>query len=206
MLIFGSSHELHSSSPSRRVQAPTFELLPMPDLAKDRNPLSPSPFLSGIVGPLVPCHFACISVLPTHPTLHATVTLVSDRSSFVHRLSAVGESLLPAGMESVAREQQHCPPGVHRVRSPKRYASEDSEGRPAALLSYQFQSRVNRMFPLALTEAGLCAICFSKEDGIVWCPSGPVSCTSCGYEYSNPFEQDPSVMPDNSEEHRCSFE
>ena len=102
-------------------------------------------------------------------------------------------------MERVAREQQHCPPGVHRVRSPKRYAPEDSEGRPAAILSYQFQSRVNRMFPHALTEAGLCAICFSKKVGIVWCPSGPVSCTSCGYEYSNPSEQDSSISHDNSD-------
>ena len=102
-------------------------------------------------------------------------------------------------MEGVARELQRCAPGVHRVRSPKRYAAEDSEGRPAAILSYQFQSRVNRMFPHALTEAGLCAICNSKNDGIVWCPSGPVSCTSCGYEFSSPSERDPSVSPDSSD-------
>ena len=74
------------------------------------------------------------------------VTLVCDRSSFVHRLSAVGATLLPAGMERIAREQQRCPPGAHRVVSPKRYASEDSEGRPAAILSYQFQSRVKGCF------------------------------------------------------------
>ena len=102
-------------------------------------------------------------------------------------------------MEGVVREVQRCPPGVHRVHSPKRYASEDSEGRPAAILSYQFQSRVNRMFPHALTEAGLCAICHSKSDGIVWCPSGPVSCISCGYEFSNPSERESSVSPDSSD-------
>ena len=102
-------------------------------------------------------------------------------------------------MEGVARDQQRCPPGVHRVRSPKRYASEDSEGRPAAILSYQYQSRVNRVFPHALTEAGLCAICNSKSDGIVWCSSGPVSCSSCGYEYSTPSEQDSSISLDNSD-------
>ena len=102
-------------------------------------------------------------------------------------------------MEGVTRDQQRCPPGVHRVRSPKRYASEDSEGRPAAILSYQYQSRVNRMFLHALTEAGLCAICNSKSDGIVWCPSGPVSCSSCGYEYSNPSEQDLSISLDISD-------
>ena len=102
-------------------------------------------------------------------------------------------------MERIAREQQRCPPGVHRVVSPKRYASEDSEGRPAAILSYQFQSRVNRMFPHALTEAGLCAICSSSGRGIVWCPSGPVSCTSCGHEYSNPSEQGFSISLDNSD-------
>ena len=101
-------------------------------------------------------------------------------------------------MEGVVREVQRCTPGVHRVHSPKRYASEDSEGRPAAILSYQFQSRVNRMFPHALTEAGLCAICFSKEDGIVWCPSGPINCSSCGYGYSNPSGQDSSISLDNS--------
>ena len=127
------------------------------------------------------------------------VAVVSDRNSLVHRLSAVGVPLLPAGMEGAASEVQRCPPGVHRVRSPKRYASEDSEGRPAAILSYQSQSRVNRMFPHALTEAGLCAICHSKSDGIVWCPSGPVSCTSFGYEYSNPSERDSSVSPDSSD-------
>ena len=54
------------------------------------------------------------------------------------------------------------------------------------------------MFHDALTEAGLCAICFSKEDGIVWCPSGPVSCSSCGYEYSNLFGQDSSISLDYS--------
>ena len=102
-------------------------------------------------------------------------------------------------MEGVVREVQRCAPGVHRVHSPKRYAAEDSEGRPAAILSYQFQSRVNRMFPHALTEAGLCAICNSKSDGIVWCPSGPVSCTSCGYEFSSPSERDSSVSPDSSD-------
>ena len=102
-------------------------------------------------------------------------------------------------MEVVAREVRRCPPGVHRVRSPKRYASEDSEGRPAAILSYQFQPRVNRMFPHALTEAGLCAICHSKSDGIVWCSSGPVRCIRCGYEYSNPSEQDSSVSLDSSD-------
>ena len=85
------------------------------------------------------------------------------------------------------------------VVSPKCYASEDSEGRPAAILSYQFQSRVNRMFPHVLTEVGLCAVCFSKEDGIVWCPSGPVSCTSCGFEYSNPSERDSSISLDSSD-------
>ena len=100
-------------------------------------------------------------------------------------------------MEGVARDQQRCPPGAHRVRSPKRYASEDSEGRPAAVLSYQYQSRVNRMFPHALTEAGLCAICNSKSDGIVWCPSGPVGCSSRGHEYSNPSEQDFSISLDS---------
>ena len=102
-------------------------------------------------------------------------------------------------MEGVVREVQRCTPGVHRVHSPKRYASEGSEGRPAAILSYQFQSRVSRMFPHALTEAGLCAICHSKSDGIVWCPSGPVSCTSCGYEFSSPSERDSSVSPDSSD-------
>ena len=102
-------------------------------------------------------------------------------------------------MEGVVREVQRCPPGAHRVHRPKRYASEDSEGRPAAILSYQFQSRVNRMFLHAHTEAGLCAIRYSKSDGIVWCPSGPVSCTSCGYGYSNPSERDSSVSPDSSD-------
>ena len=58
---------------------------------------------------------------------------------------------------------------------------------------------MNRIIPHALTEAGLCAICHSKSDGIVWCPSGPVSCTSCGYEYSNPSERDSSVSPDSSD-------
>ena len=55
------------------------------------------------------------------------------------------------------------------------------------------------MFPHALAEAGLCAICHSKSDGIVWCSSGPVICTSCGYEYSNPSEQDSSVSLDSSD-------
>ena len=140
------------------------------------------------------------SPIPSHLTyLLDTVTLVCDRNSLVHRLSAVGASLLPAGMERFAREQQRCPPRVHRVVSPKRYASEDSEGRPAAILSYQFQSRVNRMFPHALTKDGLCAICSSSGRGIVWCPSGPVSCASCGYEYSNPSEQGSSISLDNSD-------
>ena len=94
---------------------------------------------------------------------------------------------------------QRCAPGVHRAHSPKRYAAEDSEGRPAAILSYQFQSRVNRTFPHALTEAGLCAICNPKSDGIVWCPSGPVNCTSCGYEFSSPSDRDSSVSPDSSD-------
>ena len=55
------------------------------------------------------------------------------------------------------------------------------------------------MFPHALTEAGLCAICSSKSDGIVWCPSGAVGCTSCGYEFSSPSERDSSVSPDSSD-------
>ena len=42
-------------------------------------------------------------------------------------------------------------------------------------------------------------LCHSKSDGIVWCPSGPVSCTSCGYEYSNLFERDSNVSPDSSD-------
>ena len=91
----------------------------------------------------------------------------------------------PASMEGVEKEVQRCTPGVHRVQSPKRYASEDSEGRPAVLLSYQFQSRVNRMFPHALTEAGLCVICNSRDDGMIWNSSGPVGCACCGYEFSN---------------------
>ena len=147
--------------------------------------------------------FACLAPadLSHHWALHiiAAVVVVSDQNLSVHRLSAVGVSLLPAGMQGVAREVQRCPPGVHRVHSPKRYASEDSEGRPAAILSYQYQSRVNGMFPRALTDAGLCAICHSKSDGIVWRPSGPVRCTSCGYEYSNPSERDSSVSLDNSD-------
>ena len=102
-------------------------------------------------------------------------------------------------MERIAREQQRCPPGVHRVVSPKRYASEDSEGRPADILSYPFYSRVNRMLPHALTEAGLCVVCFPKDDGIVRNPSGLVSCTSCGFEYSNLSEQDSSISLDNSD-------
>ena len=152
------------------------------------------------------CHFACLAPADLSHLTDIIVAVVSDQNSLVHMLSAVGVSLLPAGMEGVAREMQRfvrevqrCPPGVHRVHSPKRYASEDSEGRPAAFLSYQYQSRVNRMFSRALTEAGLCAICHSKSDGIVWCPSGPVSCTSCGYEYSNPSERDSSVSPDSSD-------
>ena len=95
-------------------------------------------------------------------------------------------------------------PSVHRVPSPKRYAAEDSEGRPAALLSYHFQDRLNRMFPHALTERGLCIACTSRVDGIMWSPAGPIGCSICGYQYPNPLDLSQDERSFDSDEHILS--
>ena len=88
----------------------------------------------------------------------------------------------------IDEESRSSQPSVHRVPSPKRYAAEDSEGRPAALLSYKFRDRLNRMFPHALTERGLCIACTSRVDGIIWSPAGPIGCSICGYQFPNPLD------------------
>ena len=75
MLTFGSSHELYSSHPTRRTGT-DLRAAARAVLAKDRNPLSPSLFLSGNVGTVVACHFVyLVPADPSHLTYYSDVGL-----------------------------------------------------------------------------------------------------------------------------------
>ena len=104
-----------------------------------------------------------------------------------HRLSAVETLVEHAVACDLKRNEPFESPEVYprpRLVSPKRYAAEDDEGKPTKLVASQFQERVNRLFPNALTEQGHCVHCGDDGASLRWNRYGPVNCESCGYEFS----------------------
>ena len=85
MLTFGSSHELYSSHPTRRTGT-DLRAAARAVLAKGWNPLSLLLYSCPVLWALLLFATLCVLPQPTHPNLHAAVTLVCDRSSLVHNI------------------------------------------------------------------------------------------------------------------------